>query len=347
VGCGLAALFTVHALMESLARWAEVRQNEYLWGQEEYLQLFTPTNYTGRGRGRILICGPSEAREDLLTDVFDRRFPGLHTYQSAHGAATLHDVTLQLAYMERVYGPSAAPDILVLGVSPRFVANISLVAPPFIEGMNKYSPYYRVDDSVDPPRLAPKSVWESLVARARLLLHQQPRYRAALDGAWRALRHPERMRDYSYRAGLTPAKYHFKKQWSAKMRQTRFLEPASHWPKTHSWDASAHRGEVIREMTQVRDYARRNGVRLYVVNMPEISWNRRLFDPERYQHYLGVLHEVFGDQFLDLRTLLHDEEFQDLVHATLAGSRMVSERVAGFVAGGLEPAPAVASSRRP
>ena len=77
LGLVLLCITGSHLGMETLARQVELRTDAFLWWREEFLQLLTPTNYIGRGSGRLMLYGPSEAREALIPKVFDRRIPDL------------------------------------------------------------------------------------------------------------------------------------------------------------------------------------------------------------------------------------------------------------------------------
>ena len=74
------------------------------------------------------------------------------------------------------------------------------------------------------------------------------------------------------------------------------------------------------------------GVELYVVNLPELSWNRELYKPGRYEAYLELVKSALGDTpFLDLRTFLADEDFFDDAHPVWPAGFRVSQRVAAFI----------------
>jgi hypothetical protein len=100
----------------------------------------------------------------------------------------------------------------------------------------------------------------------------------------------------------------------------------------HEWDPDADRDRVVRDLRAWREFCDRHGTELYVVNMPEISWNRDLYAPGRYERYLEVVREGLGDTpFLDLRTMLADEEFFDSCHPTYAGCERVTDAVTEFI----------------
>jgi hypothetical protein len=165
----------------ALARWAEVYHNSYPWKHEDYLRCLLPTLFENRGPTRILLAGPSEVREGLICEQFDEEFPSLHAFQSAQSLGTFDDLLLMLDYVEKAYGPAAMPRILVLGITPRFVANIPQNSSPLAVAINRYSPFYSVKQTSQGSYLIPKNKWEGFVSRARFLLKQQPRYLAALS----------------------------------------------------------------------------------------------------------------------------------------------------------------------
>src|SRR6187549_404478 len=78
-----------HVVLGAAAGYAEVRLDAYLWKEEDFLRLFSPTNHRGRGRQRLLISGPSEAREALLPEELARALPGSKPYQNAQSLGTL------------------------------------------------------------------------------------------------------------------------------------------------------------------------------------------------------------------------------------------------------------------
>ena len=75
-----------------------------------------------------------------------------------------------------------------------------------------------------------------------------------------------------------------------------------------------------------------------MVNLPELSWNRVLYQPGRYEAYLDIVGLALGETpFLDLRTFLPDDDFYDSAHPTWDGGMRVSKRVGAFIAERLQP----------
>ena len=105
----------------------------------------------------------------------------MQAFQGAQSLGTFDDLLLMLNYIGKVYGTKAMPRILVLGITPRFVANIPHNSSPLAMAINRYSPFYRVEQTKDGSRLVSKNSWEGLLSRARFLFKQQPRYLAALS----------------------------------------------------------------------------------------------------------------------------------------------------------------------
>ncbi len=170
----------VHAALEGAARFSERYLGAYLWKEQDYLRLFSPANHAGRGRHRLLIYGPSEAREGLLPEEIAREARGLTPYQNSQSIGTLEDGLVVLRYIEGAYGPSAVPDAILLGVTTRFVGNLRTQSSPLWEGINKYSPHYRVVEDASPPSLVRRSFAESLGPRLALLGLMPDRYRRGL-----------------------------------------------------------------------------------------------------------------------------------------------------------------------
>jgi len=89
---------------------------------------------------------------------------------------------------------------------------------------------------------------------------------------------------------------------------------------------------IRQQFARLLAFTRGHDVRLYVVNLPEIGWNRDGYRPGRYERYEALVRESLEDTpFLDLRTMLGPDEFYDAGHATLPGALRVSRRVVDFV----------------
>src|SRR5690606_6616258 len=119
--------------------------------------------------------GPSEAREAFIYQRMEKAFPGMRVYQGGQSLGTFDDLLLSLEYIEKVYGLDAVPQALVLGITPRFVANIHHGQSALEITFDRYSPYYSIEYNEEGGYLVEKSWWEGLVSRARFLPKQRGR----------------------------------------------------------------------------------------------------------------------------------------------------------------------------
>jgi hypothetical protein len=290
-----------------------------------------------RGAGRLLIYGPSEAREGLLPEALAEALPGVEPYQNAQSMGTLDDGLLVLEYIERAYGRPAVPDAILLGISTRFIADIRPYDSPLVEGMRRYSPHFTVPDD-GPRRLVPKSAGEALAARIRLLRLQPDRYRRGVAAAAVPLLRAFAPVATALERRTRPGKYLQGRLAPEAELRSWLTDPTSFWRSVHAWDPSHDRDRVLEELGRLRAYVARLGLRLYVVNLPESTWVRELYAPGRYEQYLALVRDGLGDTpFLDLRTFLRDEEFFDEAHPTWPGARRLSATVGEFVAHGARP----------
>ncbi len=334
--CVAAMFAATHAVLEGAARFSERYLGAYLWKDQDYLRLFSPANHVGRGRHRLLLYGPSEAREGFLTEEIARTAPGLEPYQNSQSVGTLQDGVVVLHYIESAWGRSAIPDAILLGVTTRFVGNLRTQSSPLQDGINRYSPHFRVVEGSDPPVLERRTFIESLKPRLALLSLQPDRYRRGLFAiasrtATRAI--PSLSAERRTWEPIAPSKYLVGKYASEADTRKWLVTPGNFWELVHAWDPERDRARVIREVGLYREFAAKYGTELYVVNLPELSWNRELYQPGRYEAYLDVLKEALGPTpFLDLRLFLPDDLFFDDAHPTWAGAIRVSKKVGEFIA---------------
>lgn len=378
---GMTSLF-----FQGITRWAEARRDVYPYqAGEDPIRYLLPALMDRPGKRRILLMGPSAAGEALLNERFDEAFPDKEAYNGALSTATLDDCLLTLDYMEKVYGREAMPEILVLGVQLRFVANIPRrFGPvkdrfdfmPLIFSIDHYSTRFKVDrwSSPNGSLLRPKQWHEGAFAFLKFALQKQkPRYQAAvaalLDRALEGIgysmapreRFPfmEKMRSPINQKDL-PAILSFSREqdvapalrrWLREFRSpylTQYLKPMNRdlvltmlehpgWNDDHKWNARVDEEMVRFQISDLVNRATRNGIRLYVVNLPENSLSRNLYDEGLYSYYLKILTEALGDTpFLDLREMLRDEDFFDDEHAMLEPARQVTDRVVAFIKEDLE-----------
>jgi hypothetical protein len=256
-------------------------------------------------------------------------------YQNSQSSGTLEDGLVALHYLEGAYGRSAIPDAILLGVTTRFVADLRMTPSPLWTGINRYSPHFRVLFGSHPPDLARRSFLESLRPRARLLRLAPDRYRRGLIAIavhtaapflpWLA---SER---WSWEA-YNPAKYVTGNAPPGPEVREWLATPGNQWALVHGWDPELDRERVTRELKMYREFADRYGSELYVVNLPELSWNRDLYLPGRYEAYLRIVKEALGDTpLLDLRTLLPDDMFYDDCHPTWEGGIRIAREVTPFI----------------
>jgi hypothetical protein len=330
-----AMVLSTHAALDAVADYAETRLGAYLWKQEDYLRLLSPVYHDGRGQGRLLIYGPSEAREGLLPEEIERGVPGLAPYQNAQSMGTLEDCLVVLDYLEKAYGDDAIPSAILLGVTPRFLANIRMQPSPLLEGIKKYSTDFDIVESGGLPRLVPKSPAAAVLARFNWLAIEPDRYRRGLAAVTAPILRPiVPGMDVIERRLTRPSKYlddRVATESEAAIRRW-LVTPGNFWERVHAWDPALDREKILGQLAALREYVARHRVELYVVNLPELSWNRELFRPGRYEEYLSIIRAGIGSApFLDLRTLLADGEFFDDAHPTWQGGIRVSRAVAAFI----------------
>lgn len=320
-------------LLEQIARFAEIRLGAFLWRKDATLRLFAAHNYVGRGKERLLILGPSEARESLFPEEIGAIVTGLVPYQHAQHLGTLEEALVTLDYIERAYGPTAMPEALLVGITPRFIANIRQEPSPLYEAINRFSPHFEVRDESRAPRLAPRTMISAVRARAEVLRVQPDRYRRGVFAVVTAA------------AGTTAPSIPADRRVWGRVRQANYLQhriisdEQIHWwlnngdaAAVHAWDPERDRHTIVHQLARLRSYADRFRTRLYVVNLPEMSWNRELYDPQRYASYMSIVRTGIGDTpFLDLRMFIPDDEFYDSAHTMWSGGRRVSRRVGEFI----------------
>ena len=350
-----------HGILASIAVWAETTTDAYPWRTSDFYRILLPSLYDDRGADRLLIAGPSEARENLLFETFDRDFPDLKAFQGAQSLGTFDDFLLSLEYAERVYGPDAAPTLLVLGVTPRFVGGIPRGKSPLVKVIRLYSPHLDVDTGSRPSRLVEKGIVRRVICRLQFLGRQKRRYRAGLITLALTLAGEPILRDRDparpvyvmtpadvsrlrserglfgaafevMRVGISPYKYHHRRSIPAETVGSWMRNPASFWYTVHQWDPRDDADLIRLQFARLREYVDRHGIELFVVNMPEHPSNIEGYAPGRYESYLSLVAECVGkDRLLDLRTFLRPDEFYDAAHANYAGAVRISDRVSRFV----------------
>ena len=346
--CALAAFVVAHAGLHSLALHFE-RGGASLWWQEQHLRLFMRSNYAAGERPRLLFTGSSEAREGFDGETFAARFAAWKTDQHPWIWSTLTELALCLEYLERAYGDDALPEAMVVGITPRYVADLREWPSPFFSSINRYSPRFRVEfddaDSQAGPRLVEREGREAMRARINYFKHQGNRYRGAWKGALRGglvAIAPEWGESAWLRTRLVTQSFHQLEDWTPAVRRAVFLEPdavdaryasfANHLRNMRAWNPDDDAERIRAAFAALFDVTDRHGMRVFFVCLPEVSWNRDGFGAERDSTYLRILAESARDApVLDLRDLLRDDEFHDHQHANRAGALRLSARVSDWL----------------
>ena len=164
----------------TFSRWVESQTEVYPYKDEDWLRYLLAGLFKDRGQNRIMLVGESAVRENLLYEEFNRAFPTMQTFQGGLSLGTINDVLISLEYIKQVYGRGALPQVLVVGISPRFVANLPETRP-FMTGFDLYSPYFGVEETPAGPRLKAKTRWQGWSSWLRFVMFkQQKRYLAAV-----------------------------------------------------------------------------------------------------------------------------------------------------------------------
>lgn len=337
--------------------WGETYKDAYPYKSEDWLRYLLPNRFRHRGRNWIMLNGPSAVRENLLYDRFNQAFPNMVAFQEALSLGTIDDLLISLKYIEKVYGVDVLPRVLVLGVTPRFIANIPKERP-FINAINNYSPYYRVAERSGKYQLVPKKKWRGIVSKIHFLVRkQQGRYRTAVASALslfidtdsiydeeqkevihtKGLLHflednvLKRMKEFVYH-GTSPYKYRLYKPLSQSDIMEWLLDPSSWWKDVHSWNPEVDIVSITRNLDELKKFTVQYGIRTYAVNLPENIASRQLYDPTHYRIYLEIVQRSLkGIPFLNLHEFLDSDEFYDIVHARVPGAVRTTDRVIEFI----------------
>jgi hypothetical protein len=377
----IATLCTIGALglllvggLNALSSRAERELGAYPFMQEDWLRYLLPTKFVQDApAGRILLTGPSTVRENLLYERFAAAFPGQVIIQGGISLGTLDDVTAALRYVREVYGNAAMPDTVVLGISPRFIANIPNNRP-FKNGISRYSPYFSATRSDSGIELSPKGPVASLVSRARFLIYKQPdRYRTAIfallsqllggdttsradDGKTalgrqvdRFFRQPALRRLFAGTRFSRALDYDFSTvlAWLASPYKYRLDAPADleglvtwmngedvWWHDVHTWNPRDTEQTTRASLERFNALIRASDIELYVINMPERDVSRARYDRDNYAAYLELVRDTLDNaHFLDLQEFLRTEEFHDLEHSRYPGSLRLTDRVISYMKG--------------
>jgi hypothetical protein len=357
----ISALFLLNTVwLQAVSRRAEASGEVYPYRNEDWLRYLVPSLWpASASRPLILLTGPSTVRENLLVEDFAGAFPSHRVFQGALSLGTLNDVLASLKYVRAAYGAGALPSILVLGISPRFLAEIP-DDRPFAEGLDRYSPRYRIDASADSAAvLVEKAPAERVVDRARFFARKQtPRYYSA--AAWlmaqavgpelsaaiadspagrsklaRLVFTTRAMELGLYRYGMelaSPYKYRGSDPMPVDILTAWLDDSASWWVRVHGWDPARHSPAVRRRLADLRSLVGSHGIELYVVDMPERSVSSVRYAAGVLDGYRALVDSALaGVPVLHLRDSMSDSEFFDAEHIMVPGARRLSARVIDFI----------------
>ncbi len=338
----VAAWVLVCTASEWLARRVEMRLDANLWRFEEWMQLLSPARYPTATRDRIVVIGPSEAREAFWPEPFQQALDGATLVNDSLSLSTFEDGLTQLEYIEKVYGRGAIGDLLLVAVTPRLLQGYAPGQRPLPILLNRYSPHFALDERVEPQALVEKSFAASLLSRIRLAAHSGVRYQRAFRALLLAVRARIRGEDLDalFRAhGLVGSRFFDtqpldKQQYYEWARTgTGILPSMEYFFELRTMDARTRRAAIIGQFERLRAIAARNDCRILVVNMPEGGWARQLFyKPGIHEGYMEVLREAVADlPFVDLREELPDDGFFDWMHPTRDAALTLSRKVAAEI----------------
>jgi hypothetical protein len=351
----------VNGLLHAVSTAVERKGDFYPYQQEDWLRYLLPSLFQNKGRS-VMLVGESAVRENFLYEEFNKAFSPMHTFQGGMSLGTIDDVLISLEYIKRVYGRGALPKMIVLGISPRFVANVP-EDRPFAAALDRYSPYFRVERTAAGPSLVAKTQWQGWFSRLRFMIYkQQERYWGAVVALARGYLKASKQADRDakparasfsllidqpllslermfesvlsvyVRHWVLPYKYHHLKPWRADNLRRWLVAPDSWWRQVHAWEPQSNWQMVAGRLIRFKEFVESENISLYVINLPEHLESRRLYKPKNYEQYLELVQSNLDNgPFLDLRDLLGSEEFYDIVHATLPGARRVTESVIHFI----------------
>ena len=100
----------------------------------------------------------------------------------------------------------------------------------------------------------------------------------------------------------------------------------------HAWDPAQDRERIVADFERLFELLDARGTRLFLVNLPALSWDLDAYPPGRFSTCLELLGEASrGAPLLDLRDLVPDAKFYDYQHVNLVGAARASERTAAFL----------------
>lgn len=363
LGVGVIAYVLTMGGLVALANRIETTGEVYPYRVQDWLRYQVPGLWQDDGKPLLLLAGASNVRENLQVGVVASAFGGSRVRQGGISLATLADVVVSMDYIERKYGAGALPRELVVGLTPRFLAELPAVRP-FPLSLELYDSRYRLAPG-DPSgtRLVLKSAGDGMLDHARFFVQRSgPRFRAALawlsaeaigpdldqriartvPARWLAASWPARgswfhsvteIGPYALlREFVAPPRFPRSSPLDTQSLERRLDEPGSWWQDVYRWDPEAHAAAIGARAGRLRAFAARRGMELYLVNLPEHRLSRQRYGPGLSARYTALLRDVFPDErVLDLRCLLGDDEFKDAEHSTMPGSRRETDQVVTFI----------------
>lgn len=318
------------AAMTWVSRWAEREHDAFPFKEEDWLRYVASARLEPDGRDRIMLTGPSTVRENLRYEMFEAAFPDHTIIQGGISLGTLDDVVLALEFMEATYGAAAMPDVLVLGISPRFVANIPK-ARPFPEGIDRYSARFSVRRADDDVYLEPKGLVSGLASRLRFKGAKEPtRFRTgvrAVAHSWLVAAAPESPQVEALAVKVSPYKYAELDPVPPNELRAWLTSPDSWWAEVFAWSPSTNAPEVQSDFARLLAVVDRHHMELVVVDMPERDLVRTLYRPESEGLQPLVRTAIGGRPFVDLTRFLGPDEFYDAEHSTPEGSARLTRAV--------------------
>jgi hypothetical protein len=237
--------------------------------------------------------------------------------------------------------------------------------------IDRYSPYFRVQEQPDGPRLIAKTPWEGFRSRVRFLSKQGRRYSAAMatlvdrfldDGLPYAEFDPAVFSMTRAASGkspgqmavsilasawemgpgtalgrltrlyISPYKYHHLAPIPIDDIRGWLYAPRSFWSEAREWNPADDALLIRRQFDQLLALAAHWNIRLYVVNLPEHPLVRESYKPGYYDQYLeAVQASLQATPFLDLREMIPADGFYDAGHLNLPSALRVTDRVIDFM----------------
>ena len=323
--------------LDRFAAWAEGR-GAYSYKSEDWLRYMVSSSFEPTDRPRLDVMGSSTVREAFVIEALEHSFPRYEVRQGGISLGTLDDVRVLLEYLDRSYGPHALPDVMILGVSARFLAELPKQRPLEF-GIDEYAPRFAVDSTSSGRELTGKSRWEGLASMARFRLRKQtPRYRAAIFEAAKLFAPSGSGLQVQLQDRTSPYRYRQHDPMPVPTIERLISREGGWWPLLHRWDPTPDWDSVVERGRQLTDFTDEKEIQLFLVNLPERSLVRDRYDPDNYEEYRALLRQAFPQvPLLDLRLALSDDQFYDAVHANADGARRVTDLVTDFVRDHVKP----------